>query len=65
MNKICLNARGRNHWKVLPATEEIKVPNTEREQLKWAEMIVNQLKYNNDVKRHFFFTNQKVCCFIN
>ena len=58
MNKICLNIRGRNHWKILPATEEIKIPDSEKEQLIWADDIVQNL-LKKDIKRHFFFTNQK------
>ena len=58
MNKICLNPRGRNHWKILPMPGVIKIPESEKEQLIWADTLVKRLKFS-DVKRHFFFTEQK------
>ena len=50
--------RGRNHWKVMPASESIECPTDEREQLKWAEALVDRISHGM-VKRHFFFANQK------
>jgi hypothetical protein len=58
MNKICLNPRGRNHWKILPMPGVMKVPEGEKEQLTWADTLVKRLKFS-DVKKHFFFKEQK------
>lgn len=58
MNKICLNINGRNHWKVMPASDTIAVPDTEKEQLEWCDNIVQTL-LKKPIIRHFFFTQQK------
>ena len=58
MNKICLNINGRNHWKIMPASDSIIVPESEKEQLEWCDKIVQTL-LKAPVERHFFFTRQK------
>lgn len=57
-NKICLNQKARNHWKIMPATESIKVPKEERSQLKWAESLVLRLQNDSKLKRHFIYVNR-------
>lgn len=58
MNKICLNPKARNHWKVLPYADSIKVPDGEAQQIKWAEKVVLRLQNDPNIIRHFYYLNK-------
>ena len=59
MNKVVLNAKGRNHIKFLPMKDTIQFEGEEADKLRKCEELFNRLQNSDDVERLFIQTNRK------
>lgn len=54
MNKLLLNERGRNHIRIFPTkevSEQLNIPETEADKIRWCEKCFKTLQHSNDAKR--------------
>ena len=61
MNKILLNARSRNHIKILPARDglNLNIPEGADEKIKWCERTFHNLQHGLSVKRLAYYSHRR------
>jgi len=65
MNKLVMNPRGLNNFRVIVLDKTMAVPTDEKEQILWAEQIYNDLVKGDGVENLFTQKNTKKGCLIS
>lgn len=59
MNKILLNTKGRNHIRIFPLKDIIKMPEDGAEKIKLCESIFVELQQSDNAVRHAYYRHTK------
>ena len=60
MNKLLLNKNGRNHIRIFPLKNIIKLPEDGAERIHLCEEIFTELQNSDDAVRHYYYRNVKI-----
>lgn len=59
LNKLLLSKNGRNHIRIMPIKDIVKVPEDEGEKIEFCEKLFKDLQTNDQVIRHSYYCNRK------